>query len=105
MNVKGTDAMERLHRRQSVPTVRATVLRRYAVVGRGGGGASDASRLINGKKIKKGKITGTQIKDPPVKEVRPGADAPVAGPEGAARAPGGKGHQRAPGSDGQDGAP
>jgi len=101
MNVKGTDAMERLHRRPSVPTVIATVALVFAMAGV----APAASKLINGKNIKKGTITGTQIKDHSVKKVDLAADALVAGPKGATGAPGAKGNDGAPGSDGQDGAP
>ena len=102
MNVKGTDAMERLHRRPSVPTVIATVALVFAMAGV----APAASKLINGKNIKKGTVTGTQIKDHSVKKVDLAADALVgaarAGPKGAA---GARGNDGAPGSDGQDGAP
>jgi hypothetical protein len=101
MNVKGTDAMERLHRRPSVPTVIATVALVFAMAGV----APAASRLINGKNIKKGTITGVQIKDHSVKKVDLASDALVAGPKGATGAPGPRGSDGAPGADGQDGAP
>lgn len=104
MNVKGTDAMERLHRRPSVPTVIATVALVFAMAGV----APAASKLINGKNIKKGTVTGTQIKDHSVKKVDLAPDALLrgpAGPKGATGAPGARGNDGAPGSDGQDGAP
>jgi hypothetical protein len=104
MNVKGTDAMERLHRRPSVPTVIATVALVFAMAGV----APAASKLINGKYIKKGTVTGTQIKDHSVKKVDLAADALVAGPAGPKGAPGAKGESGLPGNDGapgQDGTP
>jgi len=99
--VKRTDAMERLHRRPSTATVIATVALVFAMAGV----APAASRLINGKNIKKGTVTGVQIKDHSVKKVDLAADALVAGPRGATGAPGPRGNDGAPGSDGQDGAP
>jgi len=96
--------MERLHRRPSAPTVIATVALVFAMAGV----APAASKIINGKFIKKGTVTGTQIKDHSVKKVDLAPDALVAGPagpKGAAGAPGAKGNDGAPGADGQDGAP
>lgn len=84
-----------------MPTVIATVALVFAMAGV----APAASRLINGKNIKKGTITGAQIKDHSVKKVDLAADALVAGPRGATGAPGARGNDGAPGSDGQDGAP
>jgi hypothetical protein len=98
MNVKGTDAMERLHRRPSVPTVIATVALVFAMAGV----APAASKLINGKNIKKGTVTGTQIKDHSIKKVDLAADALVAGPKGATGPQGPKGND---GATGQDGSP
>jgi hypothetical protein len=93
--------MERLHRRPSVPTVIATVALVFAMAGV----APAASKLINGKNIKRGTITSTQVKDGSLKRVDFAAGTLVpgpAGPKGAAGAPGAPGVS---GSDGQDGAP
>jgi len=101
MNAKGTHPMERLLRKPSVPTVIATTALVFAMAGV----APAASKLINGKNIKKGTITGTQIKDHSVKKVDLAADALVAGPKGATGATGPKGATGAPGTNGQNGAP
>jgi len=100
MNVKGTDAMERLHRRPSVPTVIATVALVFAMAGV----APAASKLINGKNIKKGTITSTQVKDGSLKRVDFAAGTLVPGPAGPKGATGAKGADGVSGSDGAPGA-
>src|SRR5690348_16264742 len=101
MNAKGTHPMERLRRKTSVPTVIATAALVFAMAGV----ATAASTLINGKNIKKGTITGTQIKDHSVKKFDLAPDALIAGHAGPKGATGAKGSTGAPGADGQDGAP
>jgi len=104
MNAKGTHPMERLLRKPSVPTVIATTALVFAMAGV----APAASKLINGKNIKKGTITSTQVKDHSLKRVDFATGVLVpgpAGPKGATGAPGLPGADGQNGQNGQNGAP
>ena len=121
MNVKGTDAMERLLKRPSVPAVIATLALVFAMAGV----APAAKRLLTGKDIARNAITTTHVKDhtlkaadfaPGVLSVGNGAAGPAGapgakgatgaqGPQGDSGAPGDNGLDGAPGANGADGAP
>ncbi len=96
MNAKGTDSMNRLLKRPSVPTVIATLALVFAMAGV----APAAKKLITGKDIAKNAITTTHVKDHTLKaaDFAPGVLKPAAaGPAGPAGPRRRQGRHRCPG--------